>query len=245
MLVSHCHTAFPCWALPVVTTNIYWLPWCLPRLALSNIILFPRKIILRPGVSCERLCVTTSRLQTQICSTKSDRLLQTGDWWLAGLGSGLKYMSGVLHRMSSDLIIMDIWSSHSHSHTANHKPILTLPHLSSPHLTSLINYDCEYGNLVSQSGRLGLQVSKKRNKTKLVIVLLVVLTSQGSTPSPKYLKWKENFVFLQTLGDFPSTATITTHKTLSSNVSGLGGKKCPLISLSSWDESSSVRMNVD
>ena len=110
----------------------------------------------------------------------------------------------VLHRMSSDLIIMDIWSSHSLSlsETANHKTILTLPHsklLPSALSLNIINYYCEYGNLVRHLVR---QVSKKRNKTKLVIVELVVLnllTRLGWTPSSKYFKRKENLMFLQTL----------------------------------------------
>ena len=150
-------------------------------------------------------------LQTRTCSTKSERKQQNttvpsvcwGWVWSELWPDHHQQESSVLHRMSSDLIIMDIWSSHSLSltETANHKTILTLPHYKLPslHLTWTLSIII-IANMKTCS-HLVLPGSKKRNKTKAVIVELVVLTSQGWTPSSKYLKWKENLLFLQTLGD--------------------------------------------
>ena len=83
---------------------------------------FSRKIILRQGVSCEGLCVTTSRpadsdLQHEIWEETTEHTTVPSvcwDWvWSQLWPDHHQQESSVLHRMSSDLIIMDIWSSHS------------------------------------------------------------------------------------------------------------------------------------
>ena len=145
MLVSQCISMLSCLTKShSVVTNIYWLPWCLPHslgehkpyqilFCFHGKLFCDREFRVSDGVSPPALCRPTP----PTCSTKPwqdhwgpDQ--SAADYWLAG--SGLNYRPAtppawVLHRMSSDLIIMDIWSSLTltQSQTANHKTIPTLP----------------------------------------------------------------------------------------------------------------------
>ena len=171
--------------LSAAVTNIYWLPWCLmsppvnssSRPSLLNIILFSGKIILRQRVSWERRCVTTARMRTEQNTT----VQIIADYCLAGFWSELYPApppAWVLHRMSSDLIIMDIWSSHSHStststsDTANHKTILTSPHLtftSANYILSSLNITNYLLRIWKLGQTFGLQ-EEKQNKASYCIV---------------------------------------------------------------------------
>ena len=82
---------------------------------------FSRKIILRQEFRVSDYVSPPADLQTRTCSTKSERKQQNTtvpsvcwDWvWSELWPDHHQQESSVLHRMSSDLIIMDIWSSHS------------------------------------------------------------------------------------------------------------------------------------
>ena len=82
---------------------------------------FSRKIILRQEFRVSDYVSPPADLQTRTCSTKSERKQQNttvlsvcwGWVWSQLWPDHHQQESSVLHRMSSDLIIMDIWSSHS------------------------------------------------------------------------------------------------------------------------------------